>query len=109
MAKDKRFQRHFRKFHTKKTTGHPQYVYDENGKVYKIIGITEAPVTNGEKNIPLDKNPEPGKSSKAYLRPKPDEIDKGVRNDKLKGWKFTESDKKKVETIISSKKPKKRK
>lgn len=108
MANNKRFQRHFRKFHAKKTTGHPQYVYDEDGKVYKIIGITEAPVTNGEKNIPLDKNPEPGKSSKAYLRPKADVIDKGVRNDKLKGWKFIESDKKKVEEIISSKKSKKK-
>lgn len=102
MAKKKRFQRHFRKFHEKKTTGHPQYVYDDDGKEYKIIGITGAPFTNGEWNIPLDRNPEPGKSRKAYLRPHPDKINKGVRNEKLNGWKFIENDKKKVEIIISS-------
>ena len=101
MAKNKRFQRHFRKFHAKKTTGHPQYVYDEDGNVYKIIGITGSPVTNGKNNIPLDKNPEPGNDSKAFLRPIPDVIKKGVRNERLSGWKFAASDKKKVEDVIS--------
>lgn len=33
-----RFQPHFRKFKNAKFTGHPQYVYDEDGNRYKVIG-----------------------------------------------------------------------
>ena len=103
----KKFQRHFRKFKNSKLTGHPQYVYDEEGRKYKVIGITESPMTNGVPNILLDKNPEPNNSKKAYIRPKPDSVDKGVRNKKLSGWKFSESDKKKVQAVIDGKGKKK--
>lgn len=111
VKKQKRFQRHFRKFHEKKTTGHPQYVYDDNGKEYKVVGITDSPKTNGSANIELERNPEPGNSKKAYIRPNPDVVNKGVRNEKLKGWRFTENDKKKVATVIAregKKKPRKK-
>lgn len=33
----KRFQPHFRKFKNAKFTGHPQYVYDESGREYKVL------------------------------------------------------------------------
>ena len=84
MAKEKRFQRHFRKFHDKKTTGHPQYVFDENGNRYKVLGITSSPETNGVLNVQLKVNPEPGNTNPAYIRPKPTEINKGTKNEKLK-------------------------
>lgn len=100
LAKDKRFQRHFRRFHDKTTTAHPQYVYDEDGREYKVIGVTKSAITNGVDNIPLDKNPEPNNPVKAYLRPKPDKINKGIRNEQLKGWKFASSDKPKVQAVI---------
>lgn len=110
---DKRFQRHFRKFHGKETTGHPSYVYDNNGKVYKVVGITGGSSTNGVKNIPLDVNPEPNKKSKAYIRPDPIEVPNGTKSTKLKGWKFAASDKSKVQSVIdkgtNSKKKKPRK
>lgn len=95
-----RFQKHFRKFHSKETTGHPSYVYGEKGKNYKVIGITSASKTNDIDNIPLLKNPEPKNTSPAYIRPKPIEVDKGIKNRRLKGWKFTDADKKKVQAII---------
>ena len=95
-----RFQKHFRKFKNGKFTGHPQYVYDEEGNEYRVIGITKRPQTNGVDNVLLDKNPEPNNSEKAYLRPKSDKVNKGVRNEKLKGWKFADSDKPKVQAII---------
>ena len=98
--KEEHFQRHFRKFHSSKTTGHPSYVYGEEGKDYKIIGLTSSPETNEEKNIKLDKNPEPGNSEQAYIRPKSMKINKGVKNEKLKGWSFTGNDKKKVQAVI---------
>ena len=102
-----RFQRHFRKFRNGKFTGHPQYVYDEKGNKYLIIGVTESPETSGVSNILLDKNPEPNNSKPAYIRPKPDSVEKGVRNTKLKGWKFADSDKPKVQSVIDGKGKKK--
>jgi len=96
----KRFQPHFRKFHDKKTTGHPQYVFDENGRKYRVIGITSSPKTNGIINVQLEVNPEPGNTEPAFVRPNPDEIDKGTRNEKLKGWKLSGNDKQKVKKII---------
>lgn len=104
----KRFQPHFRKAYNGKFTGHPQYVYDEDGNRYKVIGITKSPKTNGVLNIELDHNPEPGKNEKAYLRPKPDSEQKGAFGERLKGWKFAESDKKKVRRIIDAHDKKKR-
>lgn len=98
----KRFQAHFRKFHDKTTTSHPQYVYDECGRQYKILGITSSPTTNGVSNIKLEKNPEPHNTDDAYVRPVPGKINKGVRNDKLKGWKFTGNDKNTVRIIIET-------
>ncbi len=95
-----RFQKHFRKFHGKETTGHPSYVFDQNGKVYKVIGITRGSSTNGVQNILLDKNPEPNNPDKAYLRPKPIDVPTGTKNEKLKGWHFADSDKPKVQAII---------
>ncbi len=104
---NKRFQRHFRKFHSKETTGHPSYVYDEKGNVYKVVGITGSPKTNGIQNIELERNPEPNNTRKAYIRPNPTEINKGVRNEKLKGWTFSQGDKKKVNAVIDTPKKKK--
>lgn len=111
MAKEKRFQAHFRKFRNAKLTGHPQYVYDEDGRKYKVIGITSSPNTNGVPNILLDGNPEPNNKTKAYIRSKPDTVEKGVENVRLKGWHFKDSDKPKVQAVINGtdkkKKPRK--
>jgi hypothetical protein len=101
------YQRHFRRFHSIKTTGHPTYVYGEKGKDYEIVQITHSEKTKGKDNIPLDNNPEPKSTKKAYLRPNSTTIRKGVKNEKLKGWKFSDSDKKKVQAVIDKKKTKK--
>ena len=106
VKKDKRFQRHFRKFHSKETTGHPSYVFDEKGNVYKVIGITSSPKTNDILNIALSKNPEPTNSKQAYIQPNVKEVSKGTKNKRLKGWKFAESDKKKVQAVIDKHKKK---
>lgn len=99
---NKRFQPHFRKFQNAKFTGHPQYVYDEKGREYKVLGITSSPMTNGILNVELECNPEPKNTITAYVKPKPDKVDKGVKNTRLKGWKFSENDKKKVRNIIDT-------
>lgn len=110
MAKKKPFQKHFRKFHDKTTTAHPQYVYGDDGKRYKVLGLTSSPETNGVLNVRLKENPEPKNTSPAYVRPTPATINKGVQNTKLKGWKLSNADKPVVNEIIAKaeKKPRKK-
>ncbi len=100
------FQRHFRKFHSKQTTGHPSYVFDEKGNKYKIISITSAPSTNNVLNVKLERNPEPGNKNPAYIHPRSKEVPKGTKNKRLKGWSFSGIDKKKVQAIIDKDKKK---
>ena len=97
---NKRFQPHFRKAYNGKFTGHPQYVYDEDGRRYKVIGITSSPRTNGIPNILLDGNPEPNNNKLAYIRSKPDSENKGAFGERLKGWRFKDSEKPKVQAVI---------
>lgn len=104
----KRFQPHFRKAYNGKFTGHPQYIYADDGKMYKIIGITSSAKTNGVENIPLERNPEPKNLKKAYVRPKPDKEKKGAFGERLKGWKFSGNDKEKVRSIIETHNKKKK-
>ena len=39
-GKNQRFQPHFRKFKNAKFTGHPQFVYDEEGREYKCRALS---------------------------------------------------------------------
>lgn len=98
----KRTRNEFRKH---KPSGHPGYIYHEQGNYYEFIGITHS--NNTGKNIELDKNPEPGNSSTAYLKPCP-EIDRKNHfgKNRLEGWQFADEDAKKTEAI-KRKKPKK--
>ncbi|MDE6415201.1 MAG: hypothetical protein K2K48_07275 [Anaeroplasmataceae bacterium] len=89
----------FRKANDKKFGAHPTYIYAQKGKKFIFIGITHAAITDEMENIPLEKNPESGNKSQAYLRPIPDEAHRSTFGAKLKGWFFSDSDKKKVEKI----------
>lgn len=88
-------------FRTNKANGHPSYIYAKVGKSYKYIGITHAKITNNTKNIPLEKNPEPGNKSQAYARPssQTDKV-KRFKKEPLKGWKLSQNDKKKIKPIM---------
>ena len=87
-------------FRTNKKTGHPSYIYAKVGKRYKYIGITHSPITQGVRNIELEKNPNPQESETSYLRPKTKEDKIKNFKEKKKGWKFSEADKPKVKRII---------
>ena len=93
-------------------TGHPAYIVsvskdkpkknEERQKKAKFLGVTEAPKTHGVKNVKLDKNPNPNSTKQSYVRPKVEEVvltEKTFGN-KLTGWEFSTSDKKKVRIII---------
>lgn len=94
-----KFKPHFRKFHDNVTQGHPQYVYGKNRKHFKSIGITHGDTTDNVKNIPMERNPEPGKSEPSFMLPRPNRIPKKTRNKKLPGWTLTKADRKKAKKI----------
>lgn len=50
-------------------------------------------------NIPLERNSELGNKTPAYIRPNPDEAHKSFFGTKLKGWFFSDNDRKKVEAV----------
>lgn len=89
-------------FRKNKRSGHPAYVYHQNGNYYEYIGITHNPTGN----IPLNVNPEPGNDSKAYVKPQPEIVRRKNLVDPLPNWKFDESDKETIEKI-KKKEPKK--
>ncbi len=99
----------FRKNNSRRTAGHPTYIYAQEGDDYKFIGITHSPITDDMENIPLDKNPEPGNNSQAYIRPTPQKEHRSSFGAKLKGWFFSPSDKEKVEVVKKKNKKEKRK
>lgn len=104
----KRFQPHFRKAYNEALSRHPQYIYGEEGKTYKTLGLTSSPSTDNIQNIPLSHNPEPNNTDKAYLRPNPNQANKKVFGSRLKGWRFCDEDKKTVQAIIDKHEKKKK-
>jgi len=86
---------------------HPTYVYAKEGNKYKFIGITHAEITEGTKNIKLDKNPNPEDKKESYIRPKPSKDESKKFGRRLKSWSFGESDKGKVNGVIKKGKKKK--
>ena len=86
----------FRKNNTKKYKGHPTYIYAQIGDEFLFVGITHSEITNGVKNIKLDKNPNPKDKKNAYFRPFTDKMGKSSFGKKLKGWTISENDKNKI-------------
>ena len=70
----------FRKNNSKEGQGHPAHIFAQKGKKLIYIGITHAEITDEMDNIPLEKNPEPGKkgpgSGKHYQWDQPEEARK---------------------------------
>ena len=86
----------FRKNNSKEYTGHPTYIYAQVGNEFIFVGITHAKITDGIKNIQLERNPNPKDKRPSYMRPFADKKHKSSFGKKLKGWKLTENDKKKA-------------
>ena len=97
----------FRKNNSKEGQGHPAHIFAQKGKKLIYIGITHAEITDEMDNIPLEKNPEPGNTTQAYIKSNPEEAHRSSFGAKLKGWFFSDKDKKKVDEV--KKKPVKKK
>lgn len=83
-------------FRQNKKTLHPTYIYAKIGNEYKYIGITHAEITQGIKNIKLDKNPNPKDKKIAYFHPKAKKDKVNKFRKKEIGWKLSKSDKEKM-------------
>lgn len=49
-------------------TKHMNYVFEEEGKRFHSVGITHENKTFGKTNMPLNNNPQEGKTEKSYIR-----------------------------------------
>lgn len=90
----------FRKLHTKEEQGHVQYIIKRVGKNFESLGITHGKRTRGISNIPLEKNPNPHDTKKAYIRPKVIQREAKKYGKKLEDHKFSPSDKELVLKLI---------
>lgn len=86
-------------FRQNKKTRHPAYIYAKVGNEFKYIGITHAEITEGVKNIKLDKNPNPKDAEPAYARPKAEKSKTSNFKSKEKDWKLSKKDKEKLNKI----------
>ncbi len=97
----KKFRKHFRKG-PKETKHHPAYVYDNPGKDYKYVSLTHAEFTDGARNKPLKKNPNPNDNKPAYVQNKTFQSPKKNFGGKKRGWSLKKEDNKEVEKIINN-------
>lgn len=106
MSKPKKpFKKHFRINRSKQSHNHPTYVIRKRGDSYDYIGLTHSPLTDNRRNIKLRKNPNPKEKRASYIRPffRTDPIKKFSRK-RIRGWKFSKRDKKKVRKVSKIKK-----
>ena len=90
-------------FRINKKSGHPTYVYARVGSKFEFIGLTHSEITQGVKNIKLEKNPDPKDKRTAYMRPSAKSDKTKNFKEKKKGWKLSTADKNKAEKIINKK------
>lgn len=86
----------FRTHNSNKNKNHPTFIFAKVGKKYKFVGITHAEITDGMKNIPLLKNPNPKDKKPSYFRPFFDDDYISSFGKKKKGWKLYPEDKLKI-------------
>lgn len=99
--KDKVKSKEFR--YNKARTGHPAYIVEVFGDTVTILGLSEKPKTHKQKNIKLDKNPEPNNNEDSYIKPKTEVLSFSDKtfSKKLRDWAFANSDKPKVDAVIN--------
>jgi hypothetical protein len=93
VARTSKARNEFRKKNTKDGRGHPTYIYRERGNQYDYLSLTHSERTEGEKNIPLKKNPNPKDRRKAHVRPKVETAHVSSFGKRLLGWFFGDDDK----------------
>lgn len=89
----------FRINNSKKSNGHPAYVFGEKGDSYIYIGLTHSPKTYKVKNYKLSRNPNPKDSKDSYVRPFATLDKKSKFSKPKKTWSLSKKDKKLMNKI----------
>ena len=89
----------FRINNSKKSKGHPAYIYKKERNEFYFIGITHSEITHITKNIKLDKNPNREDNRTSYARPFATKEDVSKFGPKKKHWKLSRKDKKKMKIV----------
>lgn len=90
--------------------GHKNYVFAETDDgIYICVGITHESSTFSKPNMPLEKNPQRGKTEKAYIRNGIISDKKKYYGKKLKNYSFSSNDRKNVKSKIRNYKKKRKK
>ena len=55
-------------FRYNRTTKHMNYIFEEDDKYYRSLGLTKDSETFGLKNMPLTKNPQRNRNFNSYIR-----------------------------------------
>lgn len=88
-------------FRKNKVSGHPAYIYAKVGNKFIFLGITHSAIDSktGKINIRLDKNPNPKDNRISYIKSKSEMLKENKFAKPYNGWKFSDSDIRKVESI----------
>ncbi len=79
---------------------HKNYVFAEVGNKFKSVGLTHDDTTFGKINMPLNKNPQNGKTEKSYIRNGIISDNKRSYGKPLNNYAFDESDRLNVKSKI---------
>lgn len=110
MAKNKKKFIPRNEFRYNFTENHKSYVFGEIGNEYRSVGITHKETTFGKSNMPLENNPQKGKTDDSYIR-------NGIVSDRknnygkrtIKNLSFSNSDFSKVKSKIRNYKKRQKK
>lgn len=86
-------------FRKNKKNNHPSYIFARVGNDYKYLGLTHAEITDGIKNIKLDKNPNPKDSRPAFIKPKSEKSKTNNFKKKQREWVLSKKDKEKISKL----------
>ncbi len=83
-----------------KATGHPAYIFAQEGNDFKFLGITHSPMTEGNANIELSVNPNRSDKRKAYVIKKSKRDRTNKFGAKSKTMKIAKKDKSKIRDFL---------
>ena len=93
MAKKDKFRSmdEFRKNYSKRSLGHPDYVFGRSGDTYHSFGLTHTPKKQYH-SVQLAQNPNPKDGRTSYLQTRVKHTDKKYFGKLKQGWKFHPDD-----------------
>lgn len=89
-------------FRKHKPSGHPAYVYKQEGEDFKFLGLTHSKKDKKTqtKNVPLIKNPNPDDPGQSYIKTYSQKDNKKRFRPRDKNWKMSDKDKDRINKFL---------